>query len=138
MNGDDVLRRLEVALTKLASPQTQQRAAMEIRDFTAQQIDAQYATGRDMYGNPWPTPKTGGRAMVRTSALRSGYRLRLERVGTGYRIAISNTQPYAGYLQSGTPTMKARTHVPRGIIPPMWRVGYQKIIQQWFEREMRG
>jgi hypothetical protein len=72
--------------------------------------------------------------MVRSGALRSGYRFRLDPTGTGYRIAISNTKFYALYLMTGTATMKPRTHVPRGVLPPAWRVGYARIIGEWMKR----
>lgn len=135
-DGDEVLRRLEVALTDL--PRTvMQRAAQEIRDWTAQQVAAQFSTGRDLYGNPWPTPKDGGRPMVRSGDLRSGYTFRLEQTGTGYRILIGNRAPYAKYLQSGTATMKPRTHMPRALLPQAWRDGYARIIRRWMERTLR-
>ena len=115
-----------------------QRAAQECRDYAAQKIAEQYVTGRDVYGQPWPTPKDGGRPMVRSGALRSGYTLRLEPTGTGYRIAIGNKQDYAKYLQDGTPKMRPRTHVPRGVLPQAWREKFASIHKAWIARAMAG
>lgn len=135
--GGDILRRIELNLTRLPQ-ELMRRAAQEIRDYTAQQVDLQYAQGRDMYGKPWPPPKTGGRPMVRSGKLRSGYVYRIETVGTSYRIVIENRAEYAKYLQAGTPKMKARTHLPRALLPQKWREKYAQIVRANFARIMGG
>lgn len=135
-NGSDVLRRIELNLLRLPE-QLLQRSAQQIRDYTAQQVDLQFAQGRDLYGAPWQPPKDGGRKMIRSGKLRAGYVYRIEKTGTSYRIVITNRAEYAKYLQNGTSKMKARTHLPRALLPQKWRDAYAKIVRANFEQLMR-
>jgi hypothetical protein len=132
--GGDPLKKLSLALQGMPQ-RIRKLASSQIRVYVAEQIQAQYTTRTSMYGERWPTPKAGNAPMERSGRLRRGYVYRMRETATSVSIDIANTQPYAGYLQTGTKRMERRRHVPDKALPPEMRRGidaiYRRAIQVW-------
>lgn len=134
--GVAYLRRLALAIR--GCPQkVRADAARRAKTRLLARIALQFTAGRGPDGRPWKPPADGHRpAMVRTGALRDGYRVTVVAVGTGLSLQFANRQHYAWWLQKGTPRMKARKQVPDDGLPDEWaedlHVSYQEAYDAWW------
>lgn len=129
---DAKLRQFQLAVQ--AMPRyVREHTARLVRARVERRIDNQFINGRDPYGARWPQPKDGHRpAMIRSGALRSGYRIQVVESGSGLSLRVSNTQHYAMYLQRGTPRMTPRKQVPDGALPEPWRDDFHRAYEEGF------
>ena len=133
------LKRMALALRE-APRYVQQEAANEIARGILRLIDQGFISGADPYGAAWKPPKDGHTPpMIRSGRLRRGYDVKVVRTGSvGYSVQITNSAPYAGYLQKGTGRMAPRQHVPGSTLPTPYRElmksAYDAAIARWWAK----
>lgn len=103
-------------------------------------LDAQFRSGVDPYGRPWPPAKDrpAGPPMVRTGALRDGMAADATVDSGGVRLAVTASVPYAKYLQGGTRRMRARLIVPgSAVLARVWRDRLERVrddvLREWLQ-----
>ncbi len=105
-------------------------------------IDEQFATSTDPRGVAYLKPLAGNTPIIRSGALRRGWSVRCASVADGVSLSVSNSQPYAKYLQSGTSKMAPRPLVPdSAVFATKWRsalsLAWQESMRAWFGQPLR-
>lgn len=128
------LRGFEQSLRRLADVPA--KVAEKGAEAIAEQIDQQFASGTDAYGNAWAphAPATVARwgehpILELTGALRGEVDVH-PLPGTGIAIELGEL---ASLHQSGTSRMPARPILPSGTFPAAWREALEQAAAESFE-----
>lgn len=101
-----------------------------------QELDKQFAQGKDPYGRPWAPlkPATLKKGRFPPPLTDSGHMSRnitvLPMQGAGVRLV--STVDYSRYHQEGTDNMSARPFFPTGVLPANWR----KILDEELQKDL--
>lgn len=98
----------------------------QLGDHTLNLIKEEYDNSTDPYGDVWKKRKDNDPhpLLIDTGAFYNDWQLTIKSNG----FEVSNSTPYASYLQEGTEKMPARKTVPNKQLPTKWKEDYLKLI----------